>query len=291
MRPNALVLLPALFLVGCVDAHCPEGQTAVKGACYPAEAVEQVGGDVPVLCEPACTGSSHCNYADGTCVACAVDAHCTDPTAPSCDPSTHACGGCYADSDCTRFVDAPYCDVVRGSCAACTPENEDRVCGDGVCDVVAGRCTTFERHSRGACERCHADSECKDSMRCVSYSYYGHVPERVCLFDAAKVQCATSSSSPLAPYVVEEVAPTLRGESVTVCRPTASCAALEDYASATPCSVTSDCAAPLGGSHCAGPSEPRPGVCTMFCLSPSPGSPGACLGTDVCGTYYCEPAP
>lgn len=290
MRRFFFVALVGAWSSGCPAAICPEGEVAVQGACYPADAVAQVDGHVPVLCEPACSGELHCDYSSGTCVSCAIDTHCTNPAEASCDPSTHVCAGCAGDSDCARFDDAPFCDTVRGACAACTPENEIQVCGDGVCDVITGRCTNYARHSAGACDRCHADSECGDSMRCVLYSFFGHTPEHVCLFDSDQVLCATNASSPIAPYVVQGSGTTLRGESVGVCEPASSCGALADYAAGKSCQLTSDCAGPPGASLCPTVGELRPGVCTIFCAKTSSGYAG-CLGTDTCDGLHCVPAP
>lgn len=289
MLRHSLAVLAASLLAGCPSPQCPTGDVAVQGSCYPAEAVAEVDGGVPILCDPACTGDLHCDHASGTCVSCAVDAHCTQLTEPSCDPSTHICTGCAGDSDCARFDATPFCDTVRGVCAACTPENEIEVCGDGVCDVITGRCTNYMRRSAGPCDPCHADSECGDSMRCVLYSFFGHEPEHVCLFDRDHVNCAASATSPIAPYVEPGAGTTLRGESVNVCEPPSSCGALFDYASGTACQFASDCAGPPGASFCPASGQARPNVCTMFCAKTSSGYAG-CLGTDVCNGLYCEPA-
>lgn len=290
MRRFHVAALVGALLGGCPSAVCPEGDVAVEGACYPAEAVAEVGGRVPTLCDPGCSGELHCDYTNGTCVSCAVDAHCASPSRARCDVSTNVCTGCAGDSDCARFADTPFCDTVRGACAACTPENEIEVCGDGVCDVMSGRCTAYGRRTAGPCDPCHADSECGDSMRCVLYSFYGHDPEHVCLFDRDQVNCASSPESPTAPYVIRGSGTTLRGEAVDVCEPASSCGALADYAAGTSCQFGSDCAGPPGASFCPGPGEARPNVCTMFCATPTSGYEG-CLGTDICNGLFCEPSP
>jgi hypothetical protein len=55
----------------------------------------------------------HC-APDGTCVACQIDADCTDPSAPVCETTTHSCRGCAADSECTGGV----CIESTGTCTA-----------------------------------------------------------------------------------------------------------------------------------------------------------------------------
>lgn len=288
MRSVPFYVLSCALLAGCPSARCPAGDVPVEGACYPADAVAEVDGAVPLFCTPECTGDLHCDHATGECVACAVDAHCSAPAAPACDATTRTCTECTTDADCAHFADAPYCDGVRGTCAACTPENEATVCGDHVCDVTTGRCTTLERASRGPCEPCHADSECGAAQRCVAFAWYGHADERVCLYDQADVVCATSADSPIAPYVVPAAATTLRGESVHVCQPPSSCGALRDYAAQKPCVFASDCAGPPSASQCPGADSGRPGVCTMWCATLGSGYSG-CSGSDICTGLYCAP--
>ncbi len=276
-------------LTGCPETDCPGDDVAVRGACYPAEAVAQVDGGVPTLCEPACATDQRCDYASGTCGECAVDAHCADRTNPACDPVLHACGPCTSDADCAGRPDAPYCDVLLGACGACTPENESVTCGAFACDVLAGRCSSTLRGTKGACESCRADSECGSAMRCVAFSFYGHAPEQVCLFDRSAVVCAATPTSPIAPYVQPAVVSTLRGETVEVCEPASSCGALRDYAASKPCQSATDCAGPPGASVCPGVGQARPGVCTIWCATVASGYEG-CYDGDYCNGTFCEPA-
>jgi len=54
--------------------------------------------------------------ADGTCAACAENAHCTDASAPVCNAAALTCVGCQEHADCAAF--AGVCDRDSGACFA-----------------------------------------------------------------------------------------------------------------------------------------------------------------------------
>ena len=126
----------------------------------------------PCAREEDCPSPLHCDPASGTCLRCAVDAHCA-ATTPRCDLAQHACVECIAPADCVApntTCDAtsrrcltrctapggcpsvtPVCDDSRGVCIGCV---RDAQCvGRGArarCELAAGRCV-----------ECLADDDCK----------------------------------------------------------------------------------------------------------------------------------
>ncbi|MEZ4302001.1 MAG: isopeptide-forming domain-containing fimbrial protein, partial [Polyangiaceae bacterium] len=67
-----------------------------------------------------CSGETpHCDLPTHTCVPCASDADCKDPSAPACQPNG-SCGECSATNDVLCVDDTPVCDTMSGTCVLCT---------------------------------------------------------------------------------------------------------------------------------------------------------------------------
>jgi Cys-rich repeat protein len=146
----------------------PEGSTVLDGG--------DAGGDGGFLCtsDQSCGDPAlHCATDIGECLACFIDAHCTDPSEPYCHLLLHRCVSCRTDADCgagescerdTRQcihtchdeADCPDtyagCDEQRGLCVHC------RI--DADCSGARGR-PYCERHS-GRCVECTDDTLCPD---------------------------------------------------------------------------------------------------------------------------------
>ena len=78
---------------------------------------------------------------DHLCVQCEQASQC-DASAPACSDTTHLCGACTEDSDCSAVADAPHCLVDEGTCAACVVNDDcggdTPVCAAGACVQCAG---------------------------------------------------------------------------------------------------------------------------------------------------------
>lgn len=273
-------------LFGCAEAHCPAGDLAVAGACYPEDAVRSVDGGVPRLCPDTCGGSTpNCDFSSATCVACAGDSQCDSPSAAACDPTSKECVPCSSDANCEHVAGAPHCDPDHGRCVQCHRGNELSICGSNSCDALSGLCTTTTRGSQSVCESCRSDSECAQGQRCVEFAWFEFAPERVCLWDTAAVNCATNATSGVAPYVIATDTASVHGDDVRVCAPPSACAAVFSYAQHKSCNYTSDCGGPTGASLC------DQGHCTMSCFSVTSGYAG-CTATDSCSDgVFCRPNP
>lgn len=283
----ALALAFVPLLSACPAATCPSGEVAVQGRCYPQEAVDAVGGGVPVLCAAACEGASpHCDYHDGTCVGCADDAQCPSLSAASCDGTSRECSPCADDGDCARFAGSTHCDVAAGRCVECDATNEASACGPNSCDAMTGRCTSTPRHSRVPCDTCRSDSECGNNQHCAAFSWLGTTPHHVCLWDATVIGgCATSPTSPYAPYVHANVGTSVHGVSVNVCEPPSVCEAVRAYSQAKSCTYRTECAAENLAADCINQK------CTMSCSSILVGYAG-CAASDNCDDgLYCRANP
>lgn len=138
----------------CMDqSECPTGFTCVDTQC--------------MLQKDALNGT-----------ACCVNAHCTDPKKPACNPVTHRCGvGCKTDNDCAQqFV------CVQGVCKEGCAKSADcpagtmcdsltRICVEGECGSKADCpmetiCDTGTRKCIPGCEDnldCTAAKECKQA--------------------------------------------------------------------------------------------------------------------------------
>jgi uncharacterized repeat protein (TIGR01451 family) len=161
--------------VGCTS----DGQCAAKDANTPVcldngtcvacdgDTVGACKGDKP-LCDTTtntcigcetnddCTqsGAMICDPTTKSCVECATSADCAGGT-PICDAGTHTCTPCAADDACAAKDPAlPICLQDKGSCVACTVDNE-AACGEGkVCDGASNTCV-----------ECLQDDNCQDPTK------------------------------------------------------------------------------------------------------------------------------
>ncbi|MEZ4297828.1 MAG: hypothetical protein R3B70_22925, partial [Polyangiaceae bacterium] len=136
-----------------------------------------------------CSGETpHCDLPTHTCVPCASDADCKDPSAPACQPNG-SCGECSATNDVLCVDDTPVCDTMSGTCVLCTNMDnsacigsqdgpqcvggsigvhcgcfEDKDCGDGksglVCDPQKEICIPGCKGEGG--------NGCPDGQECTS---------------------------------------------------------------------------------------------------------------------------
>lgn len=287
-RSSKLLVAAIALLASCREASCPDGQVALEGACYPADLVEAAGGQVPVVCSPACGAAApFCDYRNGTCFACRSDDDCTDHDAPVCDPDTRACAGCEDDDACESFDEV--CDVARASCVECTLDTEALQCGNKTCNLASNDCTTTELHSVATCMSCVADHDCGPYMRCVDYRWRpGDATERVCLYEKAQGGCQTALGY-RAPYVAPVSATAVDGSTVQVCAPPSTCFATLTYLEQKPCVSSADCdgTARASGACIAG-------RCAVWCARTGNREPyvsDPCLPSDFCDSTNCVDDP
>ncbi len=148
--------------LGCVDGICGpcarDRDCLVNEWCHPLTSLCQpFGGDECRLNEDCDLGSfcvqGYCKGADDV-VPCSADDDCA--ASERCDPLNLVCIddlGCNRDADCAV---QEVCDLASNHCiSACTPANQDVICGYGlVCD------------ENGRCVECFSDDQCGVGMRC-----------------------------------------------------------------------------------------------------------------------------
>lgn len=286
-----LVLACASILGSCREAGCPDGQVALEGACYPADLVQAAGGQVPIVCDPACPAAApYCDYRTGTCFACRSDDDCSSHAAPVCDPTTRSCEGCEDDDACEPFNQV--CDVADAACVQCTLETEALQCGNKTCNLQSNLCTTTDLHSVATCMSCAADHDCGPYMRCVNYEWRAGAPlEQVCLYDRAQGGCQVDDHGYRAPYVNPIHTTTVNGEPIEVCAPPTTCGAARAYVQGKSCTSGADCDDMYWGSGvCSIAPGSGSGRCMMWCRTAVGGNrfpADPCSGTDICDTTYC----
>jgi hypothetical protein len=204
-----------------------------------------------------------CDEGSGTCVACLMDADCTENDAAKCEEG--ACVPCDDSVQCTGHANAEVCDA--GSCVECALGDESACVGGQTCDLVAKDCVNVPSGSVQNCEACTNDAQCETGHKCISMdfemSFHGY-------------------------YCLEEPSPgCARPFGVTINKPSISGMAAANY-----CGIEEDLAtceavlALLAGWVCSG----TPGMCGPLAM-PEVSVPGALcrqvgLLPDQC-TYAC----
>ncbi|MBX3246209.1 MAG: hypothetical protein KF901_03425 [Myxococcales bacterium] len=263
----------ALLLAACSDPACPDGTvrdpSAPEGSaarCLEADAgpdAPDTSPDAPPpdagpcngLCAPdlclddtcvECSPTTPCTEgvctAEGACVTCTQDAHCTSPDAARCDLDTNECAPCEASPECEGVTagDRPLGICDDGTCVECVP-GEHGPCGAGrLCNGQTRGCEEAEAGSRAECQRCIADAECIEGTVCVSPGQYGETGH-FCL-PRREEFCAR-------PFVaVANEQTSIDGATVDYCRHrNTSCAGFNHFSSAVPGCMTATDGAVVGG--------------------------------------------
>lgn len=234
------------------------------------------------LCEEGCDGSP------GTCVECLDNTHCTDPDAPVCNQGV--CGTCASNDDCAGVEGKPICDPASATCVACLLD-QARACGDFSCDPETRSCTTTGLRSRGSCEPCRSDAECKTDHICVAMDFDGSPRDAAyCL----RIDNAPANETDcLEPFTVLDIRASITtGEFAIVCginEALTTCEAVLDYDSE--CADADDCGVPGLNDGVCDTIEFEPGSrCSYPCDTasqyPQCHSPFSCA-TGTGGTQYC----
>jgi len=126
----------------CEDAGSMPERDAAADACHgrPCE---------PCETDATCSDGLVCS-AEGHCVECRENLHCTSGERTRCEPASGECVQCLADMDCSD-ADEPAC-APWGTCAG-------RCLDDTACEDEE-RCAK----SLGLCVQCLADADCKDGL-------------------------------------------------------------------------------------------------------------------------------
>ncbi len=273
------------------SCECPSGTHDCHGQCVadddpahcgqrcdpcPDEAGAEpicVDGECALECEPGfetCSGPG-CEF---HCLECEADTDCTDPERSRCYEGR--CQGCATSDDCAHNEDRPVCDRDSGTCIQCNVE-EPGYCGGNSCNPATNECTDTTVQSLGVCERCVADSECRDTQRCVPMYFAGQpLPDGYCMYREDVTDCLSPhhiyierislSGVPTARYCG------IREEKV-------SCDALDSYFD--PCEEDEDCGADgYGDGICMSIETGTTNVrCSHACTESEDCPPGAwCLG-------------
>ncbi|HSU42340.1 MAG TPA: hypothetical protein VLJ38_22315, partial [Polyangiaceae bacterium] len=87
---------------------------------------------------------------------CAVDGDCFDGTGPTCNTTTHFCGGCTAETDCFG-AGVSHCDLPTGTCqcasnADCSGIPGTDTCVNGTCGCSSASLCTAYPDATVACE-------------------------------------------------------------------------------------------------------------------------------------------
>lgn len=244
-------------------------------------------GDELSVCDPdtkscvACTEDAHCvgelsacDPDTRTCVGCTRSSQC-GADAPVCDPELRSCSACRTSDDCAAFADTPVCGE-RGECVECTQETAVARCDGYTCSALTNTCTSVAPYALLLCEACSSDLQCAANARCANVSFFGG-SEQVCVPDATKVTCNTSSTRP---YVRTHETTSVAGEAVSVCASyLSSCEAVRAYTSGRPCANHLDC----GLAGACRQTGPLAGFCTLHC----PG-PYGCRAVHTCEGGFCQ---
>jgi hypothetical protein len=198
MRGVACLVGVLALLVGCVLENQPVQDAGSGGSGGSGGDAGPCGGcppDKPVCndelqCVECTSKDSYycaeqellCDVESSECVACLLDADCTNVDAAKCDPDDKECVRCDSHDQCDGVEGLAAQDNAcnaNGVCVQCTPETEQVSCGGTSCDPANETCTQTQVGSRDVCESCVADSECgidgapSDEYRCVLMYYRG----------------------------------------------------------------------------------------------------------------------
>ncbi|HKU41759.1 MAG TPA: hypothetical protein VJR89_26560 [Polyangiales bacterium] len=304
----------ALVCVDCMgDGDCTEdGKPAcdtVKRACVPCLLNSHCSDDrvlgtcdvpnrtcVDCLDDTGCSAGTHCDTKVKKCVECLNDGQCasghclnqecveckTDNDCESsdrarCNPSTHTCTGCNADSQCARFGDTPVCDDGTSRCVEC---NDDSTCGNNSCIRSKHQCSNVPRGSVATCRECEADTMCQTGMRCVPLSFSGSATGSYCVYlrSARSGNCANARG-----YTQTITRTSIDNSSSSFCIPpaTTSCpgsVAAQPGVSGSLCTDVPDCGLGINDAIC------NASRCTYSCSSTTDCHEGlTCLPSHVCG--------
>jgi hypothetical protein len=186
---------------------------------------------------------------------------------------TGDCAFCEKDADCSNHPNGSVCH--EGQCVECTVEDR-AACGSNSCNPATNSCTETPVASRGDCDSCVADSECREPQsRCVPMNFSGNeLPDGYCLplkFDTCQ-----------SPYPVTVTRRTLSGAPPEVyCAPNeqnTTCEALADRGIA--CTENAQCG--LRGY--------ADGLCKLDeCTFACDTNEDCFVGESCCGLYCCDP--
>ncbi len=154
--------------VECVeDADCGGGEDVFCNASYQCDVV---GPDCSTDADCTEAGKPHCDQAQGKCVACVNDGHCSGNQV--CRPDTHSCVECYANNHCVN--PNPYCWLDTTTCVECL---EDNHCGgDERCNVSSHTCTDMVCESDADCvdqPGPHCRQDTGDCVACLEHDHCG----------------------------------------------------------------------------------------------------------------------
>jgi len=191
----------------------------------------------------ACLTGAHCasdHCVAQTCVECEEDGDCGDPDASHCDPSSHMCVGCTANSQCGHLSATRACDTTNRRCVEC---NDDTTCAGKACLRAMHRCSTVNVNSLSECGACQADSMCEANMKCIAMSFGGSSYGTFCAFTQAsrsQGRCANAR-----PYTQAATVRSVDGSNQTYCVPPVN----------TSCPGVLDLLNPRGGKLCSGAAQ------------------------------------
>ncbi|HET7542588.1 MAG TPA: hypothetical protein VFK05_22110 [Polyangiaceae bacterium] len=106
--------------------------------------------------------SGHCGsngVAEGTCVACTKDAHCSGDT-PVCDVAAGRCVQCSSSADCGGRQ--PICDREHSLCVEC--DGDKGSSASNPCPSAAAPFCVLKGADAGSCGKCAADADCKGHL-------------------------------------------------------------------------------------------------------------------------------
>ena len=320
LAPRALLCaLATLLATGCVErVLCADVPTA-PGCTPPADSgpdAQTDGGDGDAGPCGACPAATPlCREADGECVACLGDGDCGGDT-PLCDTDAGACVGCLRDADCddptaarceagactgcddslqcAGITGTEVCDTDAVTCVQCTTDERD-ACGGNVCDGADHTCTTRPERSKGLCQDCVADAECRDGQLCVAMTFEGTDVGRFCLWREDAPGGAGGNCLSVRPYVETESLTSVDGVTTNICtlRQT-TCVALNQFdmmgctvGTPPPAATDSECGfTGVDDGLCRVRSGPT-NRCTTPCLSDDDCLPGSSCNT-AATPRYCE---
>lgn len=119
-----------------------------------------------------CSGTKPiCDESTNQCVECLATTDCKDATKALCDNTLKACVACTQDTECSHIANTGMCSA--GRCVQCTSETEEQKCGENVCDIQKGICSTYKAESAELCYPCVSDRQCKPGSKCVENIFKG----------------------------------------------------------------------------------------------------------------------
>ncbi len=211
LRSFSLVL-GALTLSGCPAPStgvCREHPTSPECVDAATDA-GPCGGACPVA-------APYCDEERNSCVACRAATDCTDVDASYC--VVGVCRGCEADSDCAHLAaeGTGVCEPVNDRCVECRA-NREEACGENACDAATHRCTDRPRASRGPCQECIADSECREGQLCVPMESQGVALGTFCAWrEDARTPGPYGTCTRVPPYVRRVERTSVDGVTAMVC--------------------------------------------------------------------------